>query len=192
MEPKLIDYYNEMPSGVNVIEKMNNQDYNLSVLTTATEDSPISVAMQNAYQQAKQAKNIKDMQDAIDELKDRNLVAIADRLQQDLDTFTTETTDAPEVETETTTTTEQPTGDIPGTKTERKGKSVSITTEDYISPEQKDANSKIEVTDNFIKQVMEKNNVNRNKAIDILKMYGYTQFPQVKKPTGPTFLKGKK
>ena len=40
----------------NVIEKMNNQDYNLSVLTTATEDSPISVAMQNAYQQAKQAK----------------------------------------------------------------------------------------------------------------------------------------
>ena len=176
----------------NVIEKMNNQDYNLSVLTTATEDSPISVAMQNAYQQAKQAKNTKDMQDAIDELKDRNLVAIADRLQQDLDTFTTETTDAPEVETETTTTTEQPTGDIPGTKTERKGKSVSITTEDYISPEQKDANSKIEVTDNFIKQVMEKNNVNRNKAIDILKMYGYTQFPQVKKPTGPTFLKGKK
>ena len=147
--------------------------------------------MQNAYQQAKQAGDTKDMQDAIDELRDRNLVAIADRLQQDLDDFTTETTDEPEPETETTTTTTQPTEDVPGTKVERQGKGAKIVTEDYISPEQKDANSKIEVTDNFIKQVMEKNNVNRNKAIDILKMYGYTQFPKIEKK-GLPFLKGNK
>ena len=25
MEPQIIDYYNEMPSGVNVIEKMNEE-----------------------------------------------------------------------------------------------------------------------------------------------------------------------
>ena len=172
-----------------VMEKIENPNYDLSFLTTATENSPISVAMQNAYQQAKQANNTKDMQDAIDELRDRNLVAIADRLQQDLDNITTKKTDEPE--TIDTTTTEQPTGDIPGTKTERKGKSVSITTEDYISPEQKDINSKKEVTEDFIKQVMEKNNVDRSRAIDILKLYGYTQFPKIER-TGPTFLKGNK
>jgi len=81
---------------------------------------------------------------------------------------------------------------VPGTKVERQGKSAKIVTEDYISPEQKDANSKVEVTEEFIKQVMEKNNVNRNKAIDILKMYGYTQFPQASKTKSPPFLKGKK
>ena len=176
----------------NVIEKMNNQDYDLSFLTTATENSPISISMQNVYNQAKQADNSKDMQDAIDELRDRNLIVIADNLQQDLDDFINKKTNVSQPEVETTTTKEQPTEDIPGTKTERKGKGVSVTTEDYISPEQKDANSKIEVTDNFIKQVMEKNNVNRNRAIDILKMYGYTQFPQTEKAKGPTFLKGNK
>ena len=175
----------------NVIEKMNNQDYNLSLLTTATENSPISVTMQDVFNKAKQANNTKDMQDAIDELRDRNLIAIADRLQQDLDNITTETTDEPETVEETTTTTTQPTEDIPGTKTERKGKSVSVTTEDYVSPEQKDINSKKEVTEDFIKQVMEKNNVDRSRAIDILKLYGYTQFPKIER-TGPTFLKGNK
>ena len=39
---------------------------------------------------------------------------------------------------------------------------------------------------------MEKNDVNRDKAIDILKMYGYTKFPQVAKTKSPPFLKGKK
>jgi len=177
-----------------VMEKIENPNYDLSFLTTATENSPISVAMQNAYQQAKQANNTKDMQDAIDELRDRNLVAIADRLQQDLDNFTTETTDESEVQTETTTTTTQPTEDIPGTRIEGAGSRAKSVTEDYISPEQKDINSKKQVTEEFIKQVMDKNNVDRNRAIEILQMYGYTQFPQVKKTEtkAPPFLKGKK
>jgi len=38
---------------------------------------------------------------------------------------------------------------------------------------------------------MEKNNVDRSRAIDILKLYGYTQFPKIER-TGPTFLKGNK
>ena len=69
------------------------------------------------------------------------------------------------------------TEDVPGTKVERQGKSAKIVTEDYISPEQKDANSKVEITEDFIRQVMEKNDVDRNRAIEILQMYGYTQFP---------------
>ena len=177
----------------NVIEKMNNQDYNLSLLTTATENSPISVAMQNAYQQAKQAGNTKDMQDAIDELRDRNLVAIADRLQQDLDDFTTETTDEPEVQTETTTTTTQPTDDIPGLKVEGAGSRAKTVPEDYLTDADKDANSKKQVSEELIKQVMDKNNVDRNRAIEIMQMYGYTQFPdKPKKETqAPPFLKGR-
>ena len=45
-----------------------------------------------------------------------------------------------------------------------------------------------------LKQVMDKNNVDRNRAIEILQMYGYTQFPQVTKTEtkAPPFLKGKK
>ena len=175
-----------------VIESYNNPNYNLPFLTEAVEGSPTDIRITNAYNEAKNQNNTISMQELIDIFKENGLVDKGNNLQQELDEIINKKTDEPEPIEETTTTTAQPTGDIPGTKTERKGKSVSITTEDYISPEQKDANSKIEVTDNFIKQVMEKNNVNRNKAIDILKMYGYTQFPQVKKPTGPTFLKGKK
>ena len=176
----------------NVIEKMNNQDYDLPLLTTAVEGSPIDVKITNAYNEAKNQNNTTLMQELIDMLKERGLVSKADNLQQELDNFITQKTDEPEPETETTTTTTQPTEDVPGTKVERQGKSAKIVTEDYISPEQKDANSKVEVTEEFIKQVMEKNNVNRNKAIDILKMYGYTQFPQASKTKSPPFLKGKK
>jgi len=176
----------------NVIEAENNQDYNLPMLTTAVEGSPIDVRITNAYNEAKNQNQTTTMQQLIDMFRDRGLVAKADKLQQELDDIVTKTTDEPEPETETTTTTTQPTEDVPGTKVERQGKGAKIVTEDYISPEQKDANSQVDVTEEFIKQVMEKNDVNRDKAIDILKMYGYTQFPQVKKPTGPTFLKGKK
>ena len=176
----------------NVIEKMNNQDYDLPLLTTAVEGSPIDVKITNAYNEAKNQNNTTLMQELIDMLKERGLVSKADNLQQELDDFITQKTDEPEPDTETTTTTTQPTEDVPGTKVERQGKSAKIVTEDYISPEQKDANSKVEVTEEFIKQVMEKNNVNRNKAIDILKMYGYTQFPQASKTKSPPFLKGKK
>jgi len=174
-----------------VMENINNPNYDLPFLTTATENSPISISMQNVYNQAKQADNSKDMQDAIDELRDRNLIVIADNLQQDLDDFINKKTNVSQPEVETTTTKEQPTEDIPGTKTERKGKGVSVTTEDYISPEQKDINSKKEVAEDFIKEVMEKNDVNRSRAIDILKLYGYTQFPKIEKK-GLPFLKGNK
>ena len=47
-------------------------------------------------------------------------------------------------------------------------------------------------TEDQLNSFLEKNNVNRNKAIDILKMYGYTQFPQASKTQSPPFLKGKK
>ncbi len=176
----------------NVIEGENNQDYNLPLLTTAVEGSPADIELTNLFNEAKIQNKTLSMQTAIDELRDRGLVAKADKLQQELDDIVTKKTDEPEVETQTTTTTAQPTEDVPGTKVERQGKSAKIVTEDYISPEQKDANSQVDVTEEFIKQVMEKNDVNRDKAIDILKMYGYTKFPQVAKTKSPPFLKGKK
>lgn len=175
----------------NVIEDENNEDYNLPLLTTAVEGSPADIELTNLFNEAKIQNKTLSMQNAIDELRDRGLVAKADKLQQELDDIVTKKTDEPEVETQTTTTTTQPTEDVPGTKVERKGKSAKIVTEDYISPEQKDANSQVDVTEEFIKQVMEKNDVNRSRAIDILKLYGYTQFPKIEKK-GLPFLKGNK
>jgi len=174
-----------------VMENLDNPDYDLPFLTEAVEGSPIDVELTEMFNQFKEREATKQMQNTIDEFRERGLVAKADNLQQELDDIITKKTDESETVEETTTTTEQPTGDIPGTKTERKGKSVSITTEDYISPEQKDINSKKEVTEDFIKQVMEKNDVNRSRAIDILKLYGYTQFPKIEKK-GLPFLKGNK
>jgi len=174
-----------------VMEKESNPDYDLPFLTTAVEGSPTDIRITNAYNEAKNQNNTISMQALIDIFKENGLVDKANKLQQELDDIVNKKTDEPENIEETTTTTEQPTGDIPGTKTERKGKSVSITTEDYISPEQKDINSKKEVTEDFIKQVMEKNDVNRSRAIDILKLYGYTQFPKIEKK-GLPFLKGNK
>ena len=178
----------------NVIEAENNQDYDLPLLTTAVEGSPIDVKITNAYNEAKNQNNTTLMQELIDMLKERGLVSKADNLQQELDDIVTKKTDEPEVETQTTTTTAQPTEDVPGTKVERKGKGVTTKTEDYISPEQKDINSKVQVSEELIKQVMDKNNVDRNRAIEIMQMYGYTQFPDKPKTerTGPTFLKGNK
>tara|TARA_R100001015_G_C4620626_1_gene177624 strand:- start:210 stop:1508 length:1299 start_codon:yes stop_codon:yes gene_type:complete len=174
-----------------VMENLNNPDYDLPFLTEAVEGSPIDVELTQMFNQFKEREATKQMQDTIDEFRERGLIGKADNLQQELDDIITKKTDESETVEETTTTTEQPTGDIPGTKTERKGKSVSITTEDYISPEQKDINSKKEVEEDFIKQVMEKNDVNRSRAIDILKLYGYTQFPKIEKK-GLPFLKGNK
>jgi len=175
-----------------VMEKIENPNYDLPFLTEAVEGSPIDVRITNAYNAAKNQNNTLLMQELIDNFKENGLVDKANKLQQELDDIVTKKTDEPEVETQTTTTTTQPTEDVPGTKVERKGKSAKIVTEDYISPEQKDANSQVDVTEEFIKQVMEKNDVNRDKAIDILKMYGYTKFPQVAKTKSPPFLKGKK
>ena len=175
-----------------VMEKIENPNYDLSFLTEAVEGSPIDARITNVYNEAKNQNQTTTMQQLIDMFRERGLVAKADKFQQELDDIVTKKTDEPEVQTETTTTTMQPTEDVPGTKVERQGKSAKIVTEDYISPEQKDANSQVDVTEEFIKQVMEKNDVNRDKAIDILKMYGYTKFPQVAKTKSPPFLKGKK
>ena len=173
------------------MENINNPNYDLPFLTEAVEGSPIDAELTEMFNQFKEREATKQMQNTIDEFRERGLVAKADNLQQELDDIITKKTDESETVEETTTTTEQPTGDIPGTKTERKGKGVSVTTEDYISPEQKDINSKKEVAEDFIKQVMEKNDVNRSRAIDILKLYGYTQFPKIEKK-GLPFLKGNK
>ena len=179
----------------NVIEALNNQNYEFSFMTTAIEGSPIDVELTQLFNEAKIQNKPLSMQSVIDELRERGLISKADMFQKELDDFTTQKVDEePEPETETTTTTTQPTDNIPGTKIEGAGSRAKSVTEDYVSPEQKDANSKVEVTEEFIKQVMDKNNVDRNRAIEILQMYGYTQFPQVTKTEtkAPPFLKGKK
>tara|TARA_R100000654_G_scaffold19979_5_gene40486 strand:+ start:2487 stop:3803 length:1317 start_codon:yes stop_codon:yes gene_type:complete len=179
----------------NVIEALNNQNYEFSFMTTAIEGSPIDVELTQLFNEAKIQNKPLSMQSVIDELRERGLTSKADMFQKELDDFTTQKIDEePEPETETTTTTTQPTEDIPGTKIEGAGSRAKSVTEDYVSPEQKDANSKVQVTEDFIKQVMDKNNVDRNRAIEILQMYGYTQFPQVTKTETktPPFLKGKK
>ena len=81
---------------------------------------------------------------------------------------------------------------IPGTKKVGAGSRMEIVTEDYLTDADKEANSKKQVSEEFIKQVMDKNNVDRNGAIEILQRYGYTQFPQAPKPEkkGPPFLGG--
>jgi len=179
----------------NVIEAENNQNYEFSFMTTAIEGSPIDVELTQLFNEAKIQNKPLSMQSVIDELRERGLTSKADMFQKELDDFTTQEIDEqPEPETETTTTTTQPTDNIPGTKIEGAGSRAKSVTEDYVSPEQKDANSKVQVTEDFIKQVMDKNNVDRNRAIEILQMYGYTQFPQVTKTEtkAPPFLKGKK
>ena len=83
------------------------------------------------------------------------------------------------------------TDNIPGTKLESRGKGKIVVTEDYLTDADKDANSKKQVSEEFIKQVMDKNNVDRNRAIEIMQMYGYTQFPSPPKSKAPPFLKGR-
>ena len=161
-----------------VIEKNNNPDYDLPLMTQATVDSPISVGLQQAYDKAKIANNKEDMSTAIEELRNVGLEDIANNLQQDYDNYIkTVTDDVVQVKSAEVI-------DIPSTTTERVGKVVKTVTEDYVSPEQKLKNSQTPVTEEFIQQVMNKNNTSRNGAIDILKLYGYTQFPkkEIKKP----------
>ena len=161
-----------------VIEKNNNPDYDLPLMTQATVDSPISLGLQQAYDKAKMANQKDDMVIAIEELRNVGLEDIANKLQQDYDNYIKTTTDdVVQVQSAEIT-------DVPSTTTERVGKVVKTVTQDYVSPEQKLKNSQTPVTEEFIQQVMNKNNTSRNGAIDILKLYGYTQFPkkEIKKP----------
>jgi len=155
-----------------VIQKANNPDYNLPLLTQATENSPIANSMRQVYDSAKMANNREDMQDAIDELRNVGLEDIANSLQQDFDSYvksiTDDTVEVKSVEVK----------DIPATKLEQKGKAVTVTTADFVSEEDKLRNSQTPVTEEFIQQVMSKNNADRDRAIDILRLYGYTQFPE--------------
>jgi len=132
--------------------------------------------LSNEYATAKENNDTSQMAAVINQLNLLGFTSKANELNTDLTNYQKEQgekadTAQEEVVEQTTTT------DIPGTKLVQKGKGVTIETEQYISPEQKDANSKVEITEDFIRQVMEKNDVDRNRAIEILQMYGYTQFP---------------
>jgi len=132
--------------------------------------------LSNEYATAKENNDTSQMAAVINQLNLLGFTSKANELNTDLTNYQKEQgekadTAQEEVVEQTTTT------DIPGTKVVQKGKGVTIETEQYISPEQKDANSKVEITEDFIRQVMEKNDVDRNRAIEILQMYGYTQFP---------------
>ena len=95
------------------------------------------------------------------------------------------------VDTETTTTTveDTTTTDIPEGGLVQKGKVKTYGTTDYVSAEEKLKNSQVEVTEEFIQQVMQKNDTSRDNAIKILEDYGYTKFPELKtKAKLPKFL----
>ena len=145
--------------------------------------------LSNEYATAKENNDTSQMAAVINQLNLLGFTSKATELNTDLTNYQKEQgaeadTAQEEVVEQTTTT------DIPGTKLEGKGKAKTVVTEDYVSPEQKDANSKVEVTEDFIKQVMEKNDVDRNRAIEILQMYGYTQFPDKPKSKGLPFSPG--
>ena len=145
--------------------------------------------LSNEYATAKENNDTSQMAAVINQLNLLGFTSKANELNTDLTNYQKEQgakadTEQEEVVEQTTTT------DIPGTKLEGKGKAKTVVTEDYVSPEQKDANSKVEVTEDFIKQVMEKNDVDRNRAIEILQMYGYTQFPDKPKSKGLPFSPG--
>ncbi len=132
--------------------------------------------LSNEYATAKENSDTSQMAAVINQLNLLGFTSKSNELNTDLTNYQKEQgekADTTQEEVVEQTTTE----DVPGTKVERQGKSAKIVTEDYISPEQKDANSKVEITEDFIRQVMEKNDVDRNRAIEILQMYGYTQFP---------------
>tara|TARA_Y100001937_G_scaffold9468_1_gene11658 strand:+ start:1425 stop:2684 length:1260 start_codon:yes stop_codon:yes gene_type:complete len=170
------------------VSSIGNPNYSDDVTTIYNESLSI---LENEYATAKENNDTNQMAAVINQLNLLGFINKSNELNTDLTNYREkkgiEADTAQEEEVEQTITT-----DIPGTKTERKGKTVSVVTEDYVSPEQKDANSKVEVTEDFIKQVMEKNNVDRNRAMEILQMYGYTQFPTRESNVGVPFLAGKK
>lgn len=156
-----------------VIYKLNNPDYSLPLLTQATPNSPIANSLRQVYDFAKSANNTTDMQDSIDELRNIGLENVADSLQQDYDSYVKSVTD----EGTATVSVEQeiPTGGIV-----QKGKIKTYGATDYITSEQKLKNSQVDVTEEFIQQVMQKNNTTRNNAIKLLKELGYKKFPGTK------------
>jgi len=170
------------------VSSIGNPTYSDDV--TAIYNQSLSI-LDSEYTTAKENNDTSQMAAVINQLNLLGFTSKANELNTDLTNYQKEQgaeadTAQEEVVEQTTTT------DIPGTKLKPKGKSKTVVTEDYVSSEQKDANSKVEVTEDFIKQVMEKNNVDRNRAIEIMQMYGYTQFPTRESNVGVPFLPGKK
>ena len=156
----------------NVIEKGNNQNYDLPSLTTAAEGSPIDVRLTTAYNESKLKNKTTTMQELIDMFKERGLMDKANTLQMELDSFVKTINDEPVVAQEETTTSNI----IPSLDTVTQGRVRKQVISDTLTAEDKIKNSNTFATEDFISQVREKNNVSRDKAIDILKLYGYTQF----------------
>ena len=170
------------------VSSIGNPTYSDDV--TAIYNQSLSI-LDSEYTTAKENNDTSQMAAVINQLNLLGFTSKANELNTDLTNYQKEQgaeadTAQEEVVEQTTTT------DIPGTKLKPKGKAKTVVTEDYVSSEQKDANSKVEVTEDFIKQVMEKNNVDRNRAIEIMQMYGYTQFPTRESNVGVPFLPGKK
>ena len=169
----------------NAVQSYGNPNYSDSV----TENYQIAFdRLIKEYDDSKSNNNRTQMQSVVNILSQLGFNNKANELQTEINQMVSEAgADADDMQED-----QEITTDIPGTKLEGKGKAKTVVTEDYVSPKQKDANSRVEVTEDFIKQVMEKNDVDRNRAIEILQMYGYTQFPTRKSNVGVPFLPGKK
>jgi hypothetical protein len=156
-----------------VIQKNNNPNYNLPLLTDALPNSPRASELLDLFLSAKSTNNQLAMEGAIDEANQFNLLDLASDFQLQYDNYIKSITDKESDVSDTTITTDVPEGGLI-----QKGKVKTIGALDYISPEEKLKNSQVEVTENFIQQVMQKNNTSRQGAINILKDYGYVKFPE--------------
>lgn len=156
-----------------VIQKNNNPNYNLPLLTDALPNSPRASELLDLFLSAKSTDNQLAMEGAIDEANQFNLLDLASDFQLQYDNYIKSITDKESDVSDTTITTDVPEGGLI-----QKGKVKTMGALDYISPEEKLKNSQVEVTENFIQQVMQKNNTSRQGAINILKDYGYIKFPE--------------
>jgi len=121
----------------NVIEKGNNQNYDLPSLTTAAEGSPIDVRLTTAYNESKLKNKTTTMQELIDMFKERGLMDKANTLQMELDSFVKTINDEPVVAQEETTTSNI----IPSLDTVLQGRVRKEVVADTLTAEDKIKNS---------------------------------------------------
>lgn len=98
---------------------------------------------------------------------------LAQKLQVQYDNYVKDMTDEEQVTKQETVTVDIPEGELI-----QKGKVKTFGASQYVSPEERLKNSQVDVTEDFIQQVMQKNNTSRQNAINILKDYGYKKFPE--------------
>jgi len=103
---------------------------------------------------------------------------LAQKLQVQYDNYVKDMTDEEQVTKQETVTVDIPEGELI-----QKGKVKTFGASKYVSPEERLKNSQVDVTEDFIQQVMQKNNTSRQNAINILKDYGYKKFPEKKSVT---------